>query len=468
MSSKLNDTNSSKIQDSGESSKSTHRSPHKNEVIFTSRSYSDLHKQMQSAISKESEAQGSQSQISEDETAPSDDCPVHTALLLKTENEPSWRNRTHKVLKLLGAVSFIACPPIPQLMFRKILFSPPPKLLHYYFDGERVAHFSAGTAHTANRPLTICLPYMASPHMQCLDVLLQLRRIEVDTVVTSKGHFLAVIRVRCEKFERRMKSLGVKRSPHLVIFSQPNSSDIGMCMFTDPNLADIADFLQCDVLAFDYSGYGISTGRPNEKNIYADVDAVWNYATKTLGYDEADIILFGFSIGTAAMAYLAAKHPKIRALILFAPFTSFLRVLARNPHKEDSCRTDKFCTVDRAKNITCRTIICHGRRDWVVKPEHSLALKEHIANAMEPVLVDCTHQSIFCDRSAWEKVRKFVLENCHVTTEWLKEMNKAIDEKTKSGSRTSMSPWAPSTPTKNVSQESTHSIATNSKSVTVL
>ena len=42
----------------------------------------------------------------------------------------------------------------------------------------------------------------------------------------------------------------------------------------DPNFADIADFLQCDLLIYDYPGYGISDGKTNEKNVYAAIDAV--------------------------------------------------------------------------------------------------------------------------------------------------------------------------------------------------
>lgn len=28
--------------------------------------------------------------------------------------------------------------------------------------------------------------------------------------------------------------------------------------------------------SYDYSGYGASTGKPSEKNLYADIDAAWH------------------------------------------------------------------------------------------------------------------------------------------------------------------------------------------------
>lgn len=38
-------------------------------------------------------------------------------------------------------------------------------------------------------------------------------------------------------------------------------------------LATLSQQLQCNVFAYDYSGYGLSSGKPREANLYADVDA---------------------------------------------------------------------------------------------------------------------------------------------------------------------------------------------------
>ncbi|PNI16710.1 ABHD17A isoform 6, partial [Pan troglodytes] len=35
---------------------------------------------------------------------------------------------------------------------------------------------------------------------------------------------------------------------------------------------------------YDYSGYGASSGRPSERNLYADIDAAWQaLRTRNLG-----------------------------------------------------------------------------------------------------------------------------------------------------------------------------------------
>lgn len=41
--------------------------------------------------------------------------------------------------------------------------------------------------------------------------------------------------------------------------------------------------LKVDLYAYDYSGYGISTGRPSEKNIYADIEAAYKHITESEG-----------------------------------------------------------------------------------------------------------------------------------------------------------------------------------------
>uniref|UniRef100_A0A671X6S1 Abhydrolase domain containing 17A, depalmitoylase n=1 Tax=Sparus aurata TaxID=8175 RepID=A0A671X6S1_SPAAU len=34
--------------------------------------------------------------------------------------------------------------------------------------------------------------------------------------------------------------------------------------------------INCNIFSYDYSGYGVSTGKPSEKNLYADIDAAWH------------------------------------------------------------------------------------------------------------------------------------------------------------------------------------------------
>lgn len=38
-------------------------------------------------------------------------------------------------------------------------------------------------------------------------------------------------------------------------------------------LTYLANLVGCSIFAYDYSGYGMSSGRPTERNLYADIQA---------------------------------------------------------------------------------------------------------------------------------------------------------------------------------------------------
>uniref|UniRef100_A0A183D9M1 Hydrolase_4 domain-containing protein n=1 Tax=Gongylonema pulchrum TaxID=637853 RepID=A0A183D9M1_9BILA len=104
----------------------------------------------------------------------------------------------------------------------------------------------------------------------------------------------------------------------------------------------LADLLQTDVYAYDYSGYGISTGSPSEKNVYADIEAAYQHIHKTRGKN-VRIALVGYSIGTAPTVYLASKHPpNLCGIVLIAPFTSGLRLYSK---RDSTCCMDRFLRV---------------------------------------------------------------------------------------------------------------------------
>lgn len=64
----------------------------------------------------------------------------------------------------------------------------------------------------------------------------------------------------------------VPTARYTVLFSHGNAVDLGqMCSF----YVGLGTRIGCNIFSYDYSGYGISSGRPSEKNLYADIDAAW-------------------------------------------------------------------------------------------------------------------------------------------------------------------------------------------------
>src|SRR6185436_5264146 len=83
------------------------------------------------------------------------------------------------------------------------------------------------------------------------------------------------------------------------------------------------------VHAFDYRGYGASTGRPSEQGLYRDVEAAvaWPWESEAMG---APLIYWGRSLGTAMAAYAAAKRVP-DAVILESGFADARSLLRDSP-----------------------------------------------------------------------------------------------------------------------------------------
>lgn len=81
--------------------------------------------------------------------------------------------------------------------------------------------------------------------------------------------------------------------------------------------------LDCNVVGYDYSGFGISTGTHTEDNLYDDCETVFNHMVEKLNIKKFKIILQGQSLGTIAATHLASKH-KVAGCILISPFLKLI------------------------------------------------------------------------------------------------------------------------------------------------
>lgn len=110
-----------------------------------------------------------------------------------------------------------------------------------------------------------------------------------------------------------------------IIYSHGNATDIG-AMY--PLQAMLVQSLLCNVVSYDYSGYGESGGVAMEANTYKDIAAVYDYTLKNVAEGNAsNIVLYGQSVGSGPSCHLAMRETDIGGLILHSPFTSGMRVL---------------------------------------------------------------------------------------------------------------------------------------------
>ena len=121
-----------------------------------------------------------------------------------------------------------------------------------------------------------------------------------------------------------------------------------------PSAIHVSDYLGANVVAYDYPGYGLSTGKANEENFYATIDAVVEYVHTTLGIPHENIVLWGYSIGTVCSVH-AAMSLQLAGVLLFAPVASILRgiknYICHDPDNFNSATSslDSFSTLDMVR-----------------------------------------------------------------------------------------------------------------------
>jgi abhydrolase domain-containing protein 17 len=142
-----------------------------------------------------------------------------------------------------------------------------------------------------------------------------------------------------------------------LLFSHGNAEDIGDDMFFLQSFYD-AGF---SVMAYDYRGYGTSTGKPSEQGVYEDVFAAYDYLTQQLHVPANQVIAMGRSLGCAAAVHLSAGRP-VAGLVIEAPFLSAFRVLTR----VQVLPWDKFNNARDIRKVHVPVMIVHGRNDQIV------------------------------------------------------------------------------------------------------
>lgn len=160
------------------------------------------------------------------------------------------------------------------------------------------------------------------------------------------------------------------------------------------------------VFAYDYRGYGQSGGRPTEHGLYRDAEAAYGLVTGPLGIAPDRLFLFGRSLGSGSVTYLAARHPAA-GLILDSPFTSTFQVLIPFPPFPN----DQFPNLRRLPQVAAPILLIHGTRDEVVPFRHSQRLARAARSPVETFWVEgAGHNNLvaLAGPGYWERIRDFI------------------------------------------------------------
>ncbi|MCU0795350.1 MAG: alpha/beta hydrolase [Akkermansiaceae bacterium] len=189
-----------------------------------------------------------------------------------------------------------------------------------------------------------------------------------------------------------------------ILYSHGNAEDIGHSR----KLYAALNQQGWGVLAYDYPGYGQSSGEPDEAACERAIDAAWHHLTTTAGVPAGQIVIMGRSVGSGPSVWLAS-HKDARALVLISPFTSTFAVM---PPAHRILPGDRFPNLRRIRKLRTPLLVIHGENDRVIPIQHGRDL--HGASPAERksfvALKDTDHNDLYArelDRVVAE-MRRFI------------------------------------------------------------
>ena len=134
----------------------------------------------------------------------------------------------------------------------------------------------------------------------------------------------------------------------------------------------------------EYRGYGESTGKPKQTQLYQDALNLYD----ALAPKHQSVNVIGRSLGAAMAIYLAA-HRKLGRLVLVTPFDSMLHLMQRMYWilPVGLMLKERYPSVDFAAKVTVPTLVVIADKDRVVPPRHAWQLFEALPNDLRQSVV---------------------------------------------------------------------------------
>ena len=152
-----------------------------------------------------------------------------------------------------------------------------------------------------------------------------------------------------------------------LLFCHGNAGDIS---YRIPTLS-LLNRMRMSTMIFDYRGYGVSEGKPDEQGTYLDAQGAWEYLTEQRGIPPAQIVIFGRSLGGPIAAHLA-RDTNPAALVIDSSFTSVpdraAEMLWMFPVRL-LCRFE-YNTEEYLAAVHCPVMVMHARGDELIPFHH--------------------------------------------------------------------------------------------------
>ncbi len=190
---------------------------------------------------------------------------------------------------------------------------------------------------------------------------------------------------------------------YTLLYCHGNAEDLGTAK---TNYAALSSRCGYSVLAFDYPGYGTSTGRPTPRTAIEAAETALAYLTAQKGIPPSRILLYGRSLGGGPATDIASRIP-VAGLILEQTYTSVFRTVL--PFR--ILPWDHFDNLSKIRRVQCPLFILHGGADYVVPPSHFRQLLAAAPGPKTHLWVDYAghgdHLLTTAGPRYWEKLNEF-------------------------------------------------------------
>lgn len=300
----------------------------------------------------------------------------------------------------------LLCPPCPSSIVSKLAFSPPePTYLiveqpNSSANETTIQQALRGTSNDSNNNNDNNNDTSTQPNYKLkLD-----ERAEWQFSSTELDHF-DVFFAQYGRNERvACMYVRAKKNPkYTILFSHGNAADLGLM---SSFYLGLGNKINCNIFGYDYSGYGLSSGKPSEKSLYTNIEVAWNELKRRYNLESNQVILYGQSIGTVPTVDLASKYD-FAGVILHSPLTSGLRLAFPNTRR--TWFFDAFPNIDKVSKINSPVLVIHGTEDEVIDISHGKAIHSLCRNAVSPLWVsEAGHNDIELFPVYLERVKKFI------------------------------------------------------------
>jgi fermentation-respiration switch protein FrsA (DUF1100 family) len=143
------------------------------------------------------------------------------------------------------------------------------------------------------------------------------------------------------------------------------------------------------LLAFDYSGYGKSKGKPSLQGIQADAKLVFDHISKESSVFGKNIFGFGQSMGAYTLARILPNIPWIKGAIFDSGLTSFYDLFTQAyPYYQCDIPHKNLSALDTLPKSSVPKLFIHGTADEVVPYTHSIEMHDVAAEPKDILILD--------------------------------------------------------------------------------